>query len=169
VYVRAYEFATRLGTFPVPETSDKTGFIVNRVCGAVSLLDVPSAAYEEGVGFYRKIRTKRHMKLVPAGYPNGAVLRVLLDFVRAWITDVTYITHVITTEFQGASNFASGRPAEAMFVPGGMGRKDDGQRCFLTIIRSGGIRSRLDLTSVRRNGYFRDQRHGFVSYLFSST
>src|SRR5208282_5268815 len=63
VYDAAYEFAQRLGKVPV-RTSDKTGFIVNRLL-VPYLLDA-IRAYEEGVGSIEDIDSA--MKL-GCGYP----------------------------------------------------------------------------------------------------
>src|SRR5215471_14655928 len=65
VYERAYEFAKKLGKVPV-RTSDKTGFIVNRLL-VPYLLDA-IRAYEEGVGSIEDIDNA--MKL-GCGYPMG--------------------------------------------------------------------------------------------------
>ncbi|PYV63364.1 MAG: 3-hydroxybutyryl-CoA dehydrogenase, partial [Acidobacteria bacterium] len=65
VYETAYEFAKRLGKVPV-RTSDKTGFIVNRLL-VPYLLDA-IRAYEEGVGSIEDIDSA--MKL-GCGYPMG--------------------------------------------------------------------------------------------------
>src|SRR5216110_1497091 len=72
VYQTAYEFAKKLGKVPV-RTSDKTGFIVNRLL-VPYLLDA-IRAYEEGVGSIEDIDTA--MKL-GCGYPMGPF--TLLDF-----------------------------------------------------------------------------------------
>jgi 3-hydroxybutyryl-CoA dehydrogenase len=73
VYDAAYEFAKKLGKVPV-RTSDKTGFIVNRLL-VPYLLDA-IRAYEEGVGSIEDIDNA--MKL-GCGYPMGPF--TLLDFV----------------------------------------------------------------------------------------
>src|SRR5258706_9791322 len=73
VYETAYEFAKKLGKVPV-RTSDKTGFIVNRLL-VPYLLDA-IRAYEEGVGSIEDIDNA--MKL-GCGYPMGPF--TLLDFV----------------------------------------------------------------------------------------
>src|SRR5262249_44308659 len=73
VYDTAYEFSKRLGKVPV-RTSDKTGFIVNRLL-VPYLLDA-IRAYEEGVGSIDDIDNA--MKL-GCGYPMGPF--TLLDFV----------------------------------------------------------------------------------------
>src|SRR5215469_14011153 len=73
VYQAAYEFSKKLGKVPV-RTSDKTGFIVNRLL-VPYLLDA-IRAYEEGVGSIEDIDNA--MKL-GCGYPMGPF--TLLDFV----------------------------------------------------------------------------------------
>src|SRR5664280_2703812 len=85
VYEAAYEFATKLGKVPV-RTSDKTGFIVNRLL-VPYLLDA-IRAYEEGVGSITDI--DEAMKL-GCGYPMGPF--TLLDFVG--LDTTYYITHVM--------------------------------------------------------------------------
>ncbi|HEV7218374.1 MAG TPA: 3-hydroxyacyl-CoA dehydrogenase NAD-binding domain-containing protein, partial [Terriglobales bacterium] len=65
VYDSAYEFAKKLGKVPV-RTSDKTGFIVNRLLVPYMLDAV--RAYEEGVGSIEDIDNA--MKL-GCGYPMG--------------------------------------------------------------------------------------------------
>src|SRR5882724_9780145 len=79
VYDAAYEFGKKLGKVPV-RTSDKTGFIVNRLL-VPYLLDA-IRAYEEGVGSIEDIDNA--MKL-GCGYPMGPF--TLLDFVGL---DTTY-------------------------------------------------------------------------------
>ena len=69
VYDMAYDFAKRLGKVPV-RTSDKTGFIVNRLL-VPYLLDA-IRAYEEGVGSIEDIDNA--MKL-GCGYPMGQIGR----------------------------------------------------------------------------------------------
>src|SRR6201998_1602851 len=81
-YETAYEFAKKLGKVPV-RTSDKTGFIVNRLL-VPYLLDA-IRAYEEGVGSIVDIDNA--MKL-GCGYPMGPF--TLLDFV--WLDTTYYIT-----------------------------------------------------------------------------
>ena len=79
VYDTAYEFTKKLGKVPV-RTSDKTGFIVNRLL-VPYLLDA-IRAYEEGVGSIDDIDNA--MKL-GCGYPMGPL--TLGDFVGL---DTTY-------------------------------------------------------------------------------
>ena len=90
VYDAAVEFGTKLGKVPV-RTSDKTGFIVNRLL-VPYLLDA-IRAYEEGVGSITDI--DEAMKL-GCGYPMGPF--TLLDFVG--LDTTYYITHVMYDEFK---------------------------------------------------------------------
>ena len=90
VYESAYAFAKKLGKVPV-RTSDKTGFIVNRLL-VPYLLDAVRA-YEEGVGSIEDIDNA--MKL-GCGYPMGPF--TLLDFVG--LDTTYYITHVMFDEFK---------------------------------------------------------------------
>src|ERR1700746_3492013 len=96
VYDAAYEFGKKLGKVPV-RTSDKTGFIVNRLL-VPYLLDA-IRAYEEGVGSIEDIDNA--MKL-GCGYPMGPF--TLLDFVG--LDTTYYITHVMYDEFK-EQRFAS--------------------------------------------------------------
>ncbi len=82
-----------LGKVPV-RTSDKTGFIVNRLL-VPYLLDA-IRAYEEGVGSITDI--DEAMKL-GCGYPMGPF--TLLDFVG--LDTTYYITHVMYRRVQGAA------------------------------------------------------------------
>ena len=99
----AYEFAKKLGKVPV-RTSDKTGFIVNRLL-VPYLLDA-IRAYEEGVGSIEDIDNA--MKL-GCGYPMGPF--TLLDFVG--LDTTYYITHVMYDEFK-ERRFASPPLLEAV-------------------------------------------------------
>ena len=90
VYQAAYEFGKKLGKVPV-RTSDKTGFVVNRLL-VPYLLDA-IRAYEEGVGSIEDIDNA--MKL-GCGYPMGPF--TLLDFVG--LDTTYYITHVMYDEFK---------------------------------------------------------------------
>src|SRR5262249_18030942 len=83
-----YQFGKKLGKVPV-RTSDKTGFIVNRLL-VPYLLDA-IRAYEEGVGSIEDIDNA--MKL-GCGYPMGPF--TLLDFVG--LDTTYYITHVMYDE-----------------------------------------------------------------------
>ncbi|MBZ5650163.1 MAG: 3-hydroxybutyryl-CoA dehydrogenase [Acidobacteriia bacterium] len=112
VYDTAYEFAKRLGKAPV-RTSDKTGFIVNRLL-VPYLLDA-IRAYEEGVGSIDDIDNA--MKL-GCGYPMGPF--TLLDFVG--LDTTYYITHVMYEEFK-ERRFASPPLLKRMVMAGWYGRK----------------------------------------------
>src|SRR6201998_2014692 len=90
VYDSAGQFGKHLGKVPV-RTSDKTGFIVNRLL-VPYLLDA-IRAYEEGVGSIEDIDNA--MKL-GCGYPMGPF--TLLDFVG--LDTTYYITHVMYDEFK---------------------------------------------------------------------
>ena len=112
VYDAAVEFGTKLGKVPV-RTSDKTGFIVNRLL-VPYLLDA-IRAYEEGVGSITDI--DEAMKL-GCGYPMGPF--TLLDFVGL---DTTYfITHVMYDEFK-ERRFASPPLLKRLVLAGWYGRK----------------------------------------------
>ena len=112
VYGAAYEFAKKLGKIPV-RTSDKTGFIVNRLL-VPYLLDA-IRAYEEGVGSIEDIDNA--MKL-GCGYPMGPF--TLLDFVG--LDTTYYITHVMYDEFK-ERRFASPPLLKRMVMAGWYGRK----------------------------------------------
>jgi 3-hydroxybutyryl-CoA dehydrogenase len=112
VYETAYEFSKKLGKVPV-RTSDKTGFIVNRLL-VPYLLDA-IRAYEEGVGSIEDIDNA--MKL-GCGYPMGPF--TLLDFVGLETT--YYITHVMYDEFK-ESRFASPPLLKRLVMAGWYGRK----------------------------------------------
>ena len=112
VYDTAYEFAKKLGKVPV-RTSDKTGFIVNRLL-VPYLLDA-IRAYEEGVGSIDDIDNA--MKL-GCGYPMGPF--TLLDFVG--LDTTYYITHVMYDEFK-ERRFASPPLLKRMVMAGWYGRK----------------------------------------------
>ncbi len=112
VYDTAYEFAKKLGKVPV-RTSDKTGFIVNRLL-VPYLLDA-IRAYEEGVGSIDDIDSA--MKL-GCGYPMGPF--TLLDFVG--LDTTYYITHVMYDEFR-ERRFASPPLLKRMVMAGWYGRK----------------------------------------------
>jgi 3-hydroxybutyryl-CoA dehydrogenase len=111
-YESAYEFAKKLGKVPV-RTSDKTGFIVNRLL-VPYLLDA-IRAYEEGVGSIEDIDTS--MKL-GCGYPMGPF--TLLDFVG--LDTTYYITHVMYDEFK-ERRFASPPLLKRLVMAGWYGRK----------------------------------------------
>jgi 3-hydroxybutyryl-CoA dehydrogenase len=112
VYEAAYGFAKKLGKVPV-RTSDKTGFIVNRLL-VPYLLDA-IRAYEEGVGSIEDI--DQAMKL-GCGYPMGPF--TLLDFVG--LDTTYYITHVMYDEFK-ERRFASPPLLKRMVMAGWYGRK----------------------------------------------
>jgi 3-hydroxybutyryl-CoA dehydrogenase len=112
VFDAAYEFAKKLGKTPV-RTSDKTGFIVNRLL-VPYLLDA-IRAYEEGVGSIDDIDNA--MKL-GCGYPMGPF--TLLDFVG--LDTTYYITHVMYDEFK-ERKFASPPLLKRLVMAGWYGRK----------------------------------------------
>jgi 3-hydroxybutyryl-CoA dehydrogenase len=111
-YESAFDFAQQLGKVPV-RTSDKTGFIVNRLL-VPYLLDAVRA-YEEGVGSIQDIDTS--MKL-GCGYPMGPF--TLLDFVG--LDTTYYITHVMYDEFK-ERRFASPPLLKRLVMAGWYGRK----------------------------------------------
>jgi 3-hydroxybutyryl-CoA dehydrogenase len=112
VYDAAVEFGQKLGKVPV-RTSDKTGFIVNRLL-VPYLLDAVRA-YEEGVGSITDI--DEAMKL-GCGYPMGPF--TLLDFVG--LDTTYYITHVMYDEFK-ERRFASPPLLKRLVLAGWYGRK----------------------------------------------
>jgi 3-hydroxybutyryl-CoA dehydrogenase len=112
VYDAAHEFAKKLGKVPV-RTSDKTGFIVNRLL-VPYLLDAVRA-YEEGVGSIEDIDNA--MKL-GCGYPMGPF--TLLDFVG--LDTTYYITHVMYDEFK-ERRFAAPPLLKRLVMAGWYGRK----------------------------------------------
>jgi 3-hydroxybutyryl-CoA dehydrogenase len=112
VFETAIEFGTKLGKVPV-RTSDKTGFIVNRLL-VPYLLDA-IRAYEEGVGSITDI--DEAMKL-GCGYPMGPF--TLLDFVG--LDTTYYITHVMYDEFK-EPRFASPPLLRRLVLAGWYGRK----------------------------------------------
>ncbi|MBV9608974.1 MAG: 3-hydroxyacyl-CoA dehydrogenase family protein [Acidobacteria bacterium] len=112
VYETVLEFANKLGKVPV-RTSDKTGFIVNRLL-VPYLLDAVRA-YEEGVGSIADI--DQAMKL-GCGYPMGPL--TLLDFVG--LDTTYYITEVMFDEFK-ERRFASPPLLKRMVMAGWYGRK----------------------------------------------
>ena len=112
VYESAYMFAKKLGKVPV-RTSDKTGFIVNRLL-VPYLLDA-IRSYEEGVGSIEDI--DQAMKL-GCGYPMGPF--TLLDFVG--LDTTYYITHVMYDEFK-ERRFASPPLLKRLVMAGWYGRK----------------------------------------------
>ena len=112
VFDAAYEFAKKLGKVPV-RTSDKTGFIVNRLLVPYLLDSI--RAYEEGVGSIEDIDNA--MKL-GCGYPMGPF--TLLDFVG--LDTTYYITHVMYDEFK-ERRFASPPLLKRLVMAGWYGRK----------------------------------------------
>jgi 3-hydroxybutyryl-CoA dehydrogenase len=112
VYDAAHEFGKKLGKVPV-RTSDKTGFIVNRLL-VPYLLDA-IRAYEEGVGSIEDIDNA--MKL-GCGYPMGPF--TLLDFVG--LDTTYYITHVMYDEFR-ERRFASPPLLKRLVMAGWYGKK----------------------------------------------
>jgi 3-hydroxybutyryl-CoA dehydrogenase len=112
VYDAAFEFANKLGKVPV-RTSDKTGFIVNRLL-IPYLLDA-IRAYEEGVGSIEDIDNA--MKL-GCGYPMGPFM--LLDFVG--LDTTYYITQVMYDEFK-ERRFASPPLLKRLVMAGWYGKK----------------------------------------------
>jgi 3-hydroxybutyryl-CoA dehydrogenase len=112
IYDTACEFGKKLGKVPV-RTSDKTGFIVNRLL-VPYLLDA-IRAYEEGVGSIDDIDNA--MKL-GCGYPMGPF--TLLDFVG--LDTTYYITHVMYDEFK-ERRFASPPLLKRLVMAGWYGRK----------------------------------------------
>ena len=112
VYATAYEFASKLGKVPV-RTSDKTGFIVNRLL-VPYLLDA-IRAYEEGVGSIEDIDNAMRLG---CGYPMGPF--TLLDFVG--LDTTYYITLVMYDEFK-ERRFASPPLLKRLVMAGWYGRK----------------------------------------------
>jgi 3-hydroxybutyryl-CoA dehydrogenase len=107
-----YGFATKLGKVPV-RTSDKTGFIVNRLLVPYMLDAI--RAYEEGVGSIEDIDLA--MKL-GCGHPMGPL--TLLDFVG--LDTTYYITGVMFEEFK-ERRFAAPALLKRMVLAGWYGRK----------------------------------------------
>ena len=108
----AYEFGKTLGKVPV-RTSDKTGFIVNRLLVPYMLDAI--RAYEEGVGSIPDIDNA--MKL-GCGYPMGPF--TLLDFVG--LDTTYYITQVMFDEFR-ERRFVSPPLLKRLVMAGWYGRK----------------------------------------------
>jgi 3-hydroxybutyryl-CoA dehydrogenase len=108
----AFRFGQNLGKVPV-RTSDKTGFIVNRLL-VPYLLDA-IRAYEEGVGSIPDIDNS--MKL-GCGYPMGPF--TLLDFVG--LDTTYYISQVMFDEFR-ERRFASPPLLKRLVMAGWYGRK----------------------------------------------
>lgn len=112
VFETAYEFGKKLGKTPV-RTSDKTGFIVNRLL-VPYLLDA-IRAYEEGVGSIADIDLAM---MKGCGYPMGPL--TLLDFVG--LDTTYYITNVMFDEFK-ERRFASPSLLKRMVMAGWYGKK----------------------------------------------
>jgi len=112
VFEVAFEFGKSLGKVPV-RTSDKTGFIVNRLLVPYMLDAI--RAYEEGVGSIPDIDNA--MKL-GCGYPMGPF--TLLDFVG--LDTTYYITQVMFEEFR-ERRFASPPLLKRLVMAGWYGRK----------------------------------------------
>ena len=112
VYETAYEFGKKLGKVPV-RTSDKSGFIVNRLL-VPYLLDA-IRAYEEGVGSITDIDAG--MKL-GCGYPMGPF--TLLDFVGLETT--YYIANIMFEEFR-EKRFAPPPLLKRLVLAGHHGKK----------------------------------------------
>jgi 3-hydroxybutyryl-CoA dehydrogenase len=112
VFETVFNFARGLGKIPV-RTSDKTGFIVNRLL-VPYLLDA-IRAYEEGVGSIEDIDWAMRLG---CGYPMGPF--TLLDFVG--LDTTYYITHVMFDEFK-ERRFAAPPLLKRMVLAGWYGRK----------------------------------------------
>jgi 3-hydroxybutyryl-CoA dehydrogenase len=112
VYDTAYEFSKKLGKVPV-RTSDKTGFIVNRLL-VPYLLDA-IRAYEEGVGSIDDIDNA--MKL-GCGYPMGPF--TLLDLVG--LDTTMFVAEVMFEEYR-ESRYAPPPLLKRMVMAGHLGRK----------------------------------------------
>jgi 3-hydroxybutyryl-CoA dehydrogenase len=112
VFESAVKFGEKVGKVPV-RTSDKTGFIVNRLL-VPYLLDA-IRAYEEGVGSVPDIDNA--MKL-GCGYPMGPF--TLLDFVG--LDTTYYITHVMYDEFK-ERRFAAPPLLKRLVLAGWFGKK----------------------------------------------
>lgn len=112
VFETAYEFGKKLGKVPV-RTSDRSGFIVNRIM-VPYLLDA-IRAYEEGVGSIEDIDNGIKLGM---GHPMGPF--TLLDFVG--LDTTYYITHVMFDEFK-EQRFASPPLLKRLVMAGWYGRK----------------------------------------------
>ncbi len=112
VFEEAVSFAGRLGKVPV-RTSDRTGFIVNRLL-VPYLLDAVRAL-EEGVGTIVDIDNS--MKL-GCGYPMGPF--TLLDFVG--LDTTYYIAEIMFNDFR-EKRFAPPPLLKRMVLAGWIGRK----------------------------------------------
>jgi 3-hydroxybutyryl-CoA dehydrogenase len=112
VFDAAYEFGKMLGKIPV-RTSDKTGFIVNRLL-VPYLLDA-IRGYEEGIGSIADIDLAM---MKGCGYPMGPF--TLLDFVG--LDTTYYITQVMFEEFK-ERRFAAPPLLKRMVMAGWYGKK----------------------------------------------
>lgn len=112
VFEQVFQFARKLNKIPV-RTSDKSGFIVNRLL-VPYLLDA-IRAYEEGVGSIEDIDWAMRLG---CGYPMGPF--TLLDFVG--LDTTYYITHVMFDEFK-EKRFAAPPLLKRMVLAGWYGRK----------------------------------------------
>jgi len=113
VFESVFQFAKKLNKIPV-RTSDKSGFIVNRLL-VPYLLDA-IRAYEEGVGSIEDIDWAMRLG---CGYPMGPF--TLLDFVG--LDTTYYITHVMYDEFK-ERRFAAPPLLKRMVLAGWYGRKN---------------------------------------------
>ena len=109
----ACAFGKKLGKVPV-RTSDKTGFIVNRLL--VPYLMDAIRAFEEGVGSVADIDASMQLG---CGYPMGPF--TLLDFVG--LDTTYYITHVMFDEFK-EKRFSSPSLLKRMVMAGWYGKKN---------------------------------------------
>jgi 3-hydroxybutyryl-CoA dehydrogenase len=112
IYEQAIEFGTRLGKTTV-RTSDKTGFIVNRLLVPYMLDAI--RALEEGVGSIVDIDTAMKLGL---GYPMGPF--TLGDFVG--LDTTYYIAEIMFNEFR-EKRFAPPPLLKRMVMAGLYGRK----------------------------------------------
>jgi 3-hydroxybutyryl-CoA dehydrogenase len=112
IYEQAIEFGTRLGKTTV-RTSDKTGFIVNRLLVPYMLDAI--RALEEGVGSIVDIDTAMKLGL---GYPMGPF--TLGDFVG--LDTTYYIAEIMFNEFR-EKRFAPPPLLKRMVLAGLYGRK----------------------------------------------
>jgi 3-hydroxybutyryl-CoA dehydrogenase len=112
VFETAYNFGKQLGKTPV-RTSDKTGFIVNRLL-VPYLLDA-IRGYEEGIGSIADIDLAM---MKGCGYPMGPF--TLLDFVG--LDTTYYITQVMFEEFK-EQRFAAPPLLKRMVMAGWYGKK----------------------------------------------
>ncbi len=113
VYQSAVEFARQIGKVPV-QTSDRTGFIVNRLLVPYMLDAI--RGYEEGIGSIPDIDNA--MKL-GCGHPMGPF--TLLDFVG--LDTTYYIANIMFDEFREA-RFAPPPLLKRLVLAGLYGRKN---------------------------------------------